>query len=83
MFYFTYVLYSIKDGKFYIGHATDLKNRVKEHQQGVVSSTRPRRPLKLVYFEACLDLNLAVKREKCFKTGFGRRFLKSRLKIRK
>ena len=83
MSYFTYVLYSIKDGKFYIGHATNLKNRVKEHQQGLVPSTRPRRHLKLVYFEACLDLNLTIKREKYFKTGFGRRFLKSRLKINK
>ena len=83
MFYFTYVLYSVKDGKFYIGHAMDLKNRIKKHQQGLVPSTRPRRPLKLIYFEACLDLSLAIKREKYFKTGFGRRFLKSRLKIRK
>ena len=79
MFY-TYVLLSEKDKEFYVGFTNDLKRRLDEHQRGVVGSTAQRRPLKLVYYEACLHENDAIKREKYFKTGFGRRFLRNRMK---
>lgn len=78
--YFTYVLLSKKDGKFYIGHTNNLKRRLQEHEFGLVESTKLRKPFKIVYFESCLNLSDAITREKYFKTGFGRRFLKSRLK---
>ena len=77
--YFTYVLLSLKDKKYYIGFTDKIKNRYKEHNEGKVLATRNRRPLKLVYFEGCLIKNNAIKREKYFKTGFGRRFLKDRI----
>ena len=77
--YYTYVLLSSKDKKFYIGCTDNLKNRIQEHIKGKVDVTKDRRPLKLVYFEACIDKNKAFKREKYFKTGFGRRYLKSRI----
>ena len=78
MFY-TYVLKSIKDKKLYIGFTEDIDKRLKEHNSGNVKSTLVRRPLKLVYLEACLNKDKAIKREKYFKTGFGRRFLKDRI----
>ncbi|MDD5567405.1 MAG: GIY-YIG nuclease family protein [Patescibacteria group bacterium] len=78
-FFYTYVLKSEKDGKRYIGYTSGLKRRVQEHNVGLVEATRPRRPFRLVYFEACLDVVKAIKREKYFKTGFGRRFLKNRI----
>ena len=78
MFY-TYVLLSENDKDFYIGFTKDLKARLGQHQKGLVSSTVYRRPLKLIYYEACLNKNDAIKREKYFKTGFGRRFLRNRL----
>ena len=78
MFY-TYVLLSEKDKKFYTGFTGDLERRLDEHEKGKVASTARRRPLKLVYYEACIDENDAIRREKYFKTGFGRRFLKNRL----
>ncbi|MFA4880240.1 MAG: GIY-YIG nuclease family protein [Candidatus Doudnabacteria bacterium] len=78
MFY-TYVLRSKKDSKFYIGSTKNLKKRFIEHQKGLVEATLKRRPLKLVYYEACLDEKKAQKREKYFKTGYGRRFLKGRI----
>ena len=77
--YFTYVLKSEYDSKLYIGFTNDLQKRVEEHHQGAVASTANRGPLKLVYYEACLNAEDALKREKYFKTGFGRRFLKNRL----
>jgi putative endonuclease len=79
MFY-TYVLKSKRDGDFYIGFSGDLKRRIEKHDNGLVSATKDRRPLELVYYEACLDKELAIKREKYFKTGFGRRYLKGRIK---
>jgi putative endonuclease len=78
MFY-TYVLRSRKDKILYIGYSNDLKRRVLEHNRGEVEATKARRPFDLVYYEACLDEKKAIKREKYFKTGFGRRFLKSRI----
>lgn len=79
MFYYTYVLRSNRDKKLYIGWTDNLKERIYKHRKGLVIATRNRRPLKLVYFEACLDKQKAIKREKYFKTGFGRRFLKDRI----
>ena len=78
MFY-TYVLRSRKDDKLYTGFTKDLKRRVEEHNQGLVSSTRNRRPLHLIYYEACLNETDAIKREKYFKSGFGRRFINNRI----
>ncbi len=78
MFY-TYILLSEKDQKLYMGFTEDLKSRLGEHEIGAVVSTRERQPLKLVYYEACLDARDAIKREKYFKSGFGRRFLMNRL----
>lgn len=78
MFY-TYVLKSLKDDKIYIGFSSNLKNRIKEHNQGQVEATKNRRPLKIVYYEACLSKEKAIEREKILKTGFGRAYLKRRL----
>ena len=47
-----YVLKSQKDGDCYIGSTSDLKKRFREHNEGIVNSTRPRRPFRLVYYEA-------------------------------
>ncbi|MFH1428077.1 MAG: GIY-YIG nuclease family protein [Patescibacteria group bacterium] len=77
--YYTYVLLCLKDNKLYIGWTDDLKNRFKKHNEGKVESTKYRKPFILIYYEACLSKEAAIKREKYFKTGFGRRFLKNRL----
>jgi len=77
--YYTYVLISEKDGSFYIGFTKNLEKRLEEHLKGKVNSTAQRIPLKLIYYEACLNKYDALKREKYFKSGFGRRFLKNRL----
>ncbi|MBI2337723.1 GIY-YIG nuclease family protein [Candidatus Daviesbacteria bacterium] len=78
-FYYTYVLKSIKDGKLYVGATSVIKQRLKDHNDGLVESTKSRRPLELVYFEGCTDKHKAFRREQYFKTGFGRRFLKDRI----
>ena len=77
--YYTYVLKSKKDGKFYIGWSANLRDRLIRHQKGLVVATHNRRPLELMYYEACLFRDDAIKREKALKTGFGRKYLKNRL----
>jgi putative endonuclease len=69
-----------RDKAFYVGFTKDLKKRLDEHLQGRVASTARRLPLKMVYYEACLNENDAIAREKYFKTGFGRRFLRNRIR---
>jgi len=79
-FYYTYVLQSEKDKKYYTGYTKDLKLRFEEHNKGLVESTKNRRPFKLIYFEACLDQKDALHREKYLKTHYGKMFLGNRLK---
>ncbi len=78
MFY-TYVIRSKKDNKFYIGWTNNLVKRLEVHNKGLVEATKNRIPFQLVYYEACLVKDKAIKREKYFKTGFGRRYLKDRV----
>ena len=77
--YYTYVLKSVIDDKLYIGWTDNLKRRLVTHNSGQVNATAFRRPLELVYYEACTNKERAIAREKYFKTGFGRRFLKLRI----
>lgn len=79
-YFYVYVLMSLKDNKFYVGFTTDLINRLKEHEKGLVKSTRNRRPLKLIYWEGCLNQSDATRREKYLKTAWGKRYIKNRLR---
>jgi len=79
MFY-AYVLQSSKDKKLYTGSTSDLKKRFTRHKKGLVKATKDRRPLKLVYYEACLSRRDAMRREMYLKTAWGKRYLKNRLK---
>lgn len=80
MFYYIYVLKSDIDGNLYVGLTTDLRRRVKEHNNGQVHSTAARRPLKLVYYEACQSQADAYQREKYLKTAWGKRYIRNRLR---
>jgi len=79
MLYYTYVLRSLIDRDLYVGWTDALQERIAKHNAGLVESTKNRKPFELVYFEACLSKEKAIKREKYFKSGFGRRFLKDRI----
>ena len=78
MIFYTYVLQSEKDDDIYIEITRDLKQRFDRHQKGLVDSTKNRMPLKLVYYEPCLNQNDAKKRKKYFKTYHGSMYIKRR-----
>lgn len=79
MFHYVYILLSLKDNKFYTGYTYNLAKRFELHNKGLVSSTKDRRPLKIIYYEACLNQQDATHREKYLKTYLGKYFLHNRL----
>jgi len=79
MYYYVYVLISEVDNMYYTGYTADLRNRLILHNEGKVESTRKRRPLKLIYFEGCLNQQDATRREKYLKSGNGKIYLRNRL----
>lgn len=80
MMYYTYVLQSKKDGRFYTGYTKDLRKRFREHNANQVFSTKGRSPFEVIYYEACFNEIDARAREKQLKSGKGKRYLKQRLK---
>ena len=64
----------------YYGYTKNLTERFEQHSKGQVESTKYRRPLKLIYYEACCSKHDALNREAYFKTYRGRQFLQKRLK---
>jgi len=78
--HYVYVLKSTKDNKLYIGYTKNLKSRFEFHNIGKVESTKNRRPLKLIYFEGCLNQQDATHREKYLKTYHGKQYIYKRLK---
>jgi putative endonuclease len=78
--YYVYVLYSLKDKKFYIGFSSNVEERVKEHNSGKNISTKNRSPFKLLYYEYHLSKSDALRRERYFKQAKGKTTLKQILK---
>lgn len=54
---------------YYYGSTKNLKIRFAEHVKGNVSSTRYRRPLVLIYYEAYQEHSQAIFREKQVKAS--------------
>jgi len=78
--HYVYVLRSGKDGGFYIGYSANLRKRVGEHATGESFATSYRGPWKLIYYEAYLEREDALGRERYLKSGSGRKFLKTQLR---
>jgi len=79
--YYVYILKSLKDGKIYTGFSSNLKRRLSEHTQGIVKSTKNRRPLKLICYQAFVSEIDAKNEEKYLKSGSkARNALKLRIK---
>jgi predicted GIY-YIG superfamily endonuclease len=65
--YFVYIL-RCADGSLYTGSTNDAQKRLAAHEEGRGAKyTRGRRPLALVYVEACTDKPQALRREAAIK----------------
>lgn len=80
MFY-VYVLLSKKNNHLYTGSTEDLKRRVSEHnnRQGGKYSKK-NAPFVLIFYEAFLMKNDAIKQEVFYKSGYGREVLNGKIK---
>jgi len=78
--YYVYVLRSQVDGKMYIGYTVNLRNRLQEHQNGEVLSTKPRRPFELIFYEGYKCEEDAKRRERYLKTSRGKSPLRMMLR---
>ena len=77
--YYVYVICDV-DCNLYVGYSSDLKSRIKQHNNGENKSTKGRL-WKLIYYEAFLSKDDAVLREKKLKQrGQAKRYLKDRIK---
>ncbi len=61
--FFMYILKSSKNSQLYIGYTSDINKRFKEHNSGLVKSTKPYIPYTCVYYEAHRSKQDAVTRE--------------------
>ena len=78
-FHIVYIL-QLADGSLYTGYTNKFEQRLRQHERGEVTSTRGKRPVKLIYFEACLSKRDAMAREKYLKSTYGKQRLRNRLK---
>jgi len=64
----------------YKGSTSDVKNRLLDHKNGKVKSTKGRRPIKLIHVECYVLKSDALRRERFLKTAEGRRLLKQQIR---
>lgn len=77
MKYYVYIIKS-KEGFHYTGFTEDLEKRLIEHNEKDLSFWTKRGTIwKLIYKEEFENKTDTLKREKWFKTGVGRDFLKN------
>jgi putative endonuclease len=74
--YFVYILRSSKRNYIYIGISDNVTRRLYEHNSGQNRTTKPHRPFKLLNSEKFPDRINARTREKWFKSGEGKEFIK-------
>ena len=58
--YYTYIIESITNQRWYIGHTNDIDRRLSEHNSGQNKSTKGKGPWKLIFlksFDNNLDAN--------------------------
>ena len=77
--YYVYILGNATDHSLYIGFTADLKKRLSSHNKGHVISTHKKHHWKVIYYEAYLNKNDALGREKYLKSGSGWRYIKKQL----
>jgi putative endonuclease len=76
----TYAIFDKFTKEVYVGLTNDLDRRISEHKRGQSKYTRKYRDIELFYTEECENYVDARKREKYFKSGCGKEFLKIKLR---
>jgi putative endonuclease len=77
--WFVYILKSLRGNFTYVGSTNSLRQRLIQHNSGLVVSTKAYRPLQIVAYVAVQTEEKARKLERYFKTGSGKAILKKRI----
>jgi putative endonuclease len=70
-----YIIESEKNGRYYLGSTQDLENRLREHNNGEVASTKYLRPLRLIFSQQFKSVSIARRVEYKLKKYKSRRIL--------
>ncbi len=73
--WFTYILYSNKINKYYVGYTSDLELRILRHNSGWGKYSSRGTPWELVYFEKFASKSEAIKRENQIKKKKSRKYI--------
>ena len=76
--YFTYILYSERFDRYYVGHCEDITVRLTRHNAKGVPSTKAYTPWKIIYTEKYESRALASFRESEIKKKKSRKFIEDR-----
>jgi putative endonuclease len=74
--YYSYILKSLKDGRYYYGSSEDVEKRLRKHNSGQVRSTKGRIPFVIHFVEEHESRSLAFQREMFYKSIDGYNYLK-------
>ena len=77
MKFIVYILFSKKSNKHYVGFTSDIKLRLKSHNEFGKDWTARYRPWKLIYTKEFETKVEAMGYEKFLKSGFCRDFIKT------
>ncbi len=78
MTFYVYVLKSI-EGYRYIGMSENVNKRLEQHNNKLVQSTKHGRNWNIIHIEKYSTRSAAVRRERWFKTGVGRDWLRKNI----
>ena len=68
MEYYTYILYSEKDQRRYVGSTEDVLKRLNTHNAGMVTATKYRTPFRLLFYKKFQTRAEAMKYERFLKS---------------
>ncbi len=71
-----YAIKSLTKNYIYVGLTNNLDRRLNEHNTGSNRTTKPYRPFVLIYTETFNSRTEARLKEKYFKSGVGKEFLR-------
>lgn len=76
-----YAVYILKcsNGQYYTGFTTNIKNRLKAHDNGEVNFTKDKLPIELVHLSLFANKQKAYDYERYLKSGSGIAFRNKRL----
>ena len=74
---YTYILYSEKLNKYYVGSTTDITPRLEDHNRGKEKFTKTGCPWVIVYTEIFTELLDARRREASIKKQKSRKYIEA------